>query len=410
MTAFLWTLGMLLAARLVRRQLALDRRLAASERRFRDFAEVASDWYWETDADDRITYVSDRFSASFGARARDVVGRGENDLIGGHIVTGEQLDAYRSALLRREEFRGIQIAHGERDGTTRYWSISGKPYRDGTGAFLGYRGVGADVTTLVAHAQDLQEAKDRAVAANRAKSEFLANMSHELRTPLNAIIGFSEMISRQMLGHEAIDRYSVYAGDIHKSGKHLIAIIDDILDLSKVEAGRAVLTEETVALDDVTDMLKTMLGSRFAENGIAFRCLLPDQPLAVVVDQHKFAQIFINLLSNAVKFTPRGGDVTLAVRRRADGGLAVSVRDTGIGIAAEDIPVVLSPFGQVESAFSRTHHGTGLGLPLAKSLAELHGGELNLESAPGVGTTVTVSLPAMRVASAAPQPLRSAGA
>jgi signal transduction histidine kinase len=171
-----------------------------------------------------------------------------------------------------------------------------------------------------------------------------------------------------------------------------------------------VLTEETVALDEVADMLATMLDPRFEESGIFFRQLLPDSPLAVIVDKHEFAQIFINLLSNALKFTPRGGEVVLAASRRADGSLVVSVRDTGIGIAAEDIPVVLLPFGQVESAFSRTHHGTGLGLPLAKSLAELHGGELNLESAPGVGTTVTVTLPAARVGIAAPEPARSTGA
>ena len=398
MTVLLWALGTLFAARLVRRQLALDRSLAASRRRFRDFAEVASDWYWETDAEDCITFVSDRFSASIGMHARDIIGGSESELIGSHIVTGDQQEAYRSALLRRDEFRGVQIIHVERDGTERYWSISGKPYRNGEGAFLGYRGVGSDVTALVQHAQDLQEAKDLAVAANRAKSEFLANMSHELRTPLNAIIGFSEMISGQMLGREALDRYSAYAQDIHKSGRHLIAIIDDILDLSKVEAGRAVLSEEEVALAEIAGMLGTMLAARFAESGISYRQLLPDGPVAVVVDRHKFAQIFINLLSNALKFTEQGGEVVLSAQRRADGGLSVSVRDTGIGIAAEDIPVVLLPFGQVESAFSRTHHGTGLGLPLAKSLAELHGGTLELESAPGVGTTVTVTLPAARVA------------
>ncbi len=403
MTVILWATGALLAARLVRRQLGLDRRLVASEKRFRDFAEVASDWYWETDQDDRITYVSDRFSSSFGERARNVIGRSESELIGSHVVTQEHKDAYRSALLRRDEFRGIQIAQDERGGVRRYWSISGKPYRDSEGVFLGYRGVGTDVTTLVQHAVDLQEAKDKAVAANHAKSEFLANMSHELRTPLNAIIGFSEMISRQMLGREAIDRYSGYAHDINRSGKHLIAIINDILDLSKVEAGRAVLAEEDVALDQIT----AMLGTRFLEMGIVFREILPDQPLTLVVDKHKFAQIFLNLLSNALKFTEMGGEVVLSARRRTDGALAISVRDTGIGIAAEDIATVLQPFGQVESAFSRTHHGTGLGLPLAQSLAELHGGELALESAPGVGTTVTVTLPAARVMASSPSGLRS---
>ena len=400
LTIALWAMGTAYAARLVRRQLALDRRLAASERRFRDFAEVASDWYWETDADDRITYVSDRFSASLGEWARDAIGQSESTLIGNYVVTPELRDAYRSALIRRREFRGIQISHDGPGGTRRYWTISGKPYRDVEGKFLGYRGVGADITALAQHAQDLQEAKDHAVASNHAKSEFLANMSHELRTPLNAILGFSDMIKGQMLGREAIDRYSAYAADIHKSGKHLLTIIDDILDLSKVEAGQTALSERTIAFSGIADTIHTMLSARFRDAGITFRQVMPEEPVAVIVDENKFAQIFLNLLSNALKFTDSGGEVVLGAQRRADGGLAIMVRDTGIGIAVDDIPVVLSPFGQVESAFSRKHHGTGLGLPLAKSLAELHGGRLYLESTPGVGTTVTVTLPPERVVSA----------
>jgi signal transduction histidine kinase len=243
----------------------------------------------------------------------------------------------------------------------------------------------------------VREAKARAERANRAKSEFLANMSHELRTPLNAILGFSDVIANRMFGEKDTGRYADYARDIHSSGAHLLEVINDILDLSKIEAGQMTLDDSAVALDEVVRELRTLLGDRASGERIAFILDLPQPSPVLLVDARKFVQILVNLLSNAFKFTPEGGSVTLHASHAADGGLDVSVRDTGIGIAAEDIETVLSPFGQVESAFSRRHHGTGLGLPLAKSLAEMHGGALTLQSTEGKGTTVTVHLPPDRI-------------
>jgi PAS domain S-box-containing protein len=397
MTVLLWAMGTSLAATLVRRQLALGGQLQSSERRFRDFADVASDWYWELDPLGRVTYVSERFGAVLGAPAKSVLLKDGAAFLRENAVSAEQRDLHLRAVAERREFRGLQVERKDAGGDSRYWSVSGKPNFDSSGDFLGYRGVGSDITAAVHDAQSLREAKVRAEIANRAKSEFLANMSHELRTPLNAILGFSDIIAQQSLGLEASDRYCEYAEDIHKSGRHLLAIIDDILDLAKIEAGHAQLVEREVDLERFAKTFQTLLGKRFREVGIDFRFDLPDPAPPILVDERKFSQIFINLLSNALKFTPCGGVVVLAARLEANGNLAIGVSDTGIGIAPEDIQTVLAPFGQVESAFSRRHHGTGLGLPLARSITELHGGTLELESKPGVGTTVTIILPRERV-------------
>jgi signal transduction histidine kinase len=243
----------------------------------------------------------------------------------------------------------------------------------------------------------LRQSKERAEMANRAKSEFLANMSHELRTPLNAVLGFSEIIMNKAFGPEAVDRYADYAGDIQASGKHLLAIIDDILDLSKIEAGHSKLEESEISVAKIVSRTRILLGDRFRRAGLKLTFDLPDPTLQLRIDERKLKQALVNLLSNALKFTPRGGRVTLAAVRGADGDFGFAVRDTGIGIAGQHIETVLSPFGQVESAFSREHHGTGLGLPLARSLIELHGGRLSLVSELNVGTVATLWLPAQRL-------------
>jgi len=396
LTVLLWALGTSFAARLVWRQLALGSRLVSSEQRFRDYADVASDWYWEMDASYRVTYISERFATMMGLSTELVRGVNAVEYLRDRTVSDEQREILLAALAELRPFRGIQIEYRAPDGTSRYWSISAKPHFGTSGRLLGYRGIGADITAPIKDGQILQAAKARAEAANRAKSAFLANMSHELRTPLNAILGFSDVIRRQEMGPRAVDRYSAYAADIHASGEHLLAIINDILDLSKIEAGQNDLVEREFGLNELAETLRTLLADRFAASGLAFNLEMPDPPLTIFADERKFAQIFINLLSNALKFTPRGGSVTLGARIEPDKALSIAVQDTGIGIAPEDFEAALSPFGQVESAFSRHHHGTGLGLPLAKSLAELHGGSLRLDSAPGAGTRVTVLLPPYR--------------
>jgi signal transduction histidine kinase len=251
------------------------------------------------------------------------------------------------------------------------------------------------VTREVRAQRSLEQAKDQAEMASRAKSEFLANMSHELRTPLNAILGFAEIIRDRLLGPIA-DRYAEYAHDIHGSGTHLLGIINDILDLSKVEAGRLELIEEIVDIQSIVKGVTLLLRERVANAGLTLKVELPDTLLLIRADERKLKQVLMNLLANAVKFTPAGGMITVWASIDAQ-GLIMEVRDTGIGIAPEDVDRALSPFGQVDSRLSRRYEGTGLGLPLARALAELHGGTLTLQSAPGQGTTVRIALPADRL-------------
>jgi signal transduction histidine kinase len=245
--------------------------------------------------------------------------------------------------------------------------------------------------------RELVVSTERAEAANLAKSQFLAQMSHELRTPLHAVIGFSELISHNVAPMPSAGLIAGYADDIMKSGRHLLELINSILDLSKVESGNASLSEYDVALDEVIRDSLVTVREQAIEAGVAVDTSLPEGLPTVHGDTTKLRQIFINLLSNAVKFTQRGGSVTVSGRREPDGGFAVIVADTGIGMDEAELGVAMEPFGQVENSFARSFEGTGLGLPLARRMAELHGGRLTLRSVKGVGTTVEVYLPASRI-------------
>ncbi len=252
----------------------------------------------------------------------------------------------------------------------------------------------------------LVAAKDTAETANRAKSEFLANMSHELRTPLNAIIGFSTMMREGMMG-PINAKYAEYAGMVCDSGTHLLAIINDILDLAKAESGKLELREEDVDIARVVALSSTIVREMAEKNGVTYDVALAEVMPHVRADSSKLQQILINLLGNAVKFTPSGGSVSLSAHPSADGGLVFEIADTGIGIPSDKIDVALAPFGQVDSRLARKYEGTGLGLPLTKRLVEMHGGILNISSELGKGTTVTVYLPGSLVESE--QMLKAAG-
>ena len=244
---------------------------------------------------------------------------------------------------------------------------------------------------------DISRAKEEADLANRSKSEFLAMMSHELRTPLNAVIGFSDLMRMETFGPVGSPRYRGYAGDIHDSARHLLSLINDILDLSKIERGSLKPEDEALDVRAAVQAVETLVKDR-AERGrvaLAFDC--PEALPALRADPRQFKQMLANLLSNAIKFTDPGGRVSVAVSCDPAKGYLFSVEDTGIGMAMEDIPKALAPFVQVDRSLARKHEGTGLGLPLTKRMIELHGGRLELKSALGLGTTATLVFPKSRI-------------
>jgi two-component system, cell cycle sensor histidine kinase PleC len=342
--------------------------------------------------DGRYVDVNDSFLRIAGLERDAVIGR-----------TVAELDVFPDPAFRRrlaETLRRDGVARDMetlvrgRGGELRTLSISAEVIRSDEQELL--LGVGRDITDRQREAEELRQSKEAAELANRSKSEFLANMSHELRTPLNAILGFSEVIREQLFGPIGVPRYAEYARDIHNSGEHLLQIINDLLDLSKLEAGKVELHEEALSLPRTVEDCLRLVRGRASGAGVALAVAVPETLPALRADARLLKQILINLLSNAVKFTPARGRVSVTARL-AEGAIEIVVADTGIGMSASEIKVALSPFGQVDGSLGRKHEGTGLGLPLARSLTELHGGSLRVDSSPGQGTTVTVRMPATRV-------------
>jgi two-component system cell cycle sensor histidine kinase PleC len=253
--------------------------------------------------------------------------------------------------------------------------------------------VKAKMALLAAREEQLNAAMVAADDADRTRSNFLALMSHELRTPLNAIIGFSEVIAGEMFGPHSVKRYGDYANDILGAGRHLLALINDILDLSKIDAGHLELHSEPVDLCALLQDAVKFLAGRAADGKVRLCLAMPDELPPVRADALRLKQVLLNLLSNAVKFTLPDGTVTIGACVAANGGIEISVADTGIGMAPDEIPIALEPFRQVSSPHARNVEGTGLGLSLAKALTERHGGTLSIESKRDVGTTVRIHLP-----------------
>lgn len=272
----------------------------------------------------------------------------------------------------------------------------------GLGTALAVLKMAVDISTK--RAEDLQRAHARAQDANHAKSLFLANMSHELRTPLNAIIGFSDIMKQRVFGSLGSEFYEQYVHDINSSGHHLLELIDDILDISKVEAGKLEPVPEVIDLSETLQSSLRYFTVTAANADVELVSNISDDGIRIRADRRMLRQVLLNLVSNAIKFTDAGGTVTV-LAESGQSEVRITVQDDGIGIAPENIPKVMEPFGQVDSAINRRYDGTGLGLPLANALAKAQGGEFTLESALGEGTTAAFTLP--RVINAAHEPVAS---
>ncbi|MCB1651529.1 MAG: PAS domain-containing protein [Alphaproteobacteria bacterium] len=300
--------------------------------------------------------------------------------------------AFHRALIEENDY-DMEFCIRRPDDETRFIRCEGRCARDESGEVIALYGIMQDMTERMLYESDLKKAKDAAERAYAAKTQFLANMSHELRTPLNAIIGFSEMIQQQLLGPVGTEKYLEYVGGIRESGQHLLDLISDILDMSKIEAGKYELDLEEISPDKIIKLALHMMEGRAHESGVKINLdCAPGENLKVIADRRAFLQILLNVLSNAVKFTSDNGQVNIACLERKD-YITIKISDNGIGIPANKLAAITRPFEQVSSSYAREHEGTGLGLAITKELIEMHGGTLFVESHVGIGTTVTIRLP-----------------
>ena len=374
-------------------QVAADA-LRDSELSMRDFAQMASDWFWEQDAELRFQSITGRAPMIAPGNKRRYEGKTRWELANPNPAD-ERWIQHRADLEARRPFRDFRYDNIGDDGNRHYLSISGNPIFDDAGTFRGYRGTGRDITAEVEAADELRRAKGAAEAANRAKSEFLANMSHELRTPLNAIIGFSELIRDQPFG-KISNQYEEYASEINEGGHHLLSFINDVLDMSKIEAGRYDLSDEEIDLGRMVRACVGMLKLRAKEGQVSVSCDPCVDKTIVRGDARAIKQVILNVLSNAVKFTPPGGTVSVCAEL-AGGDLALKITDTGTGIDEDALGHLFEPFRQANASIRRRFGGTGLGLAISRKLLMLHGGSVVIESRHGKGTTVRLVFPNARV-------------
>ena len=304
---------------------------------------------------------------------------------------GRIMQVFQRAMIENQDYE-MDFRINRPDGAICYVRCQGRCETDFGGEVVALYGIMQDITQDTMREQDLREAKDAAERAYAAKSRFLANMSHELRTPLNAIIGFSEMIQNQLLGPVGNDRYLEYIGGIRESGEHLLDLISDILDMSKIEAGKYKLDLEKFNLSKVIRMAVHMMEGRAIDSSIRLYCDIDSEDIQVIADRRAVMQIVLNLLSNAVKFSKPSGEVHITCQQN-EAHVRIQVSDNGIGIPSHKLQTIMKPFEQVSSEYTREHEGSGLGLAITKDLVEMHGGAITLESRVDEGTTVTIRLP-----------------
>jgi two-component system cell cycle sensor histidine kinase PleC len=356
-----------------------------------------------------ILHVNDMAAALFGLPADSVVGRSMREFYG----DADGRERFLNAIARNDGVAHLDLEMRRADG--------GRIWVSASGGRVKFRGVDSiiavinDITVQKLREADLAEAgrkmseqaadltrltaelrvkKHAAEAANAAKSSFLANMSHELRSPLNAILGFAEIVRDMHFGKDTVERYSRYGGHIHEAGTHLLALIDDILDLAKVEAGKLDLQSASFDVGELLEECASMVQSLAERRGISTRVTTPAIGLPLKADRRRVKQMVVNLMSNAIKFTPAGGRVELEAQELPEGRIAIAIADTGIGMNPEQVLLALQPFGRVEGSGNIDPTGTGLGLPIVRNLIEAHGGKLQMHSEPGKGTTARLLFPA----------------
>jgi len=390
-------LGFRGTARDVTEQTESSARAARLQNQLTQAIESISEGFALFDPEDRLVLCNEKFRLSFTRVADQIVpGSRFEDLIRAALEAGE----IAVPAGEREAWLANRLRMRAEPRTSFEVALSGKrwikvsDHRTADGSMVGVR---TDISDLKAREEALFAAKEAAEIASRSKSDFLANISHELRTPLNAIIGFSEIMREELFGPLGSPQYREYIGDVFDSAQHLLKVINDILDIAKAEAGKLDLVEDDVDIYRVVGAATRLVHERAQRGDVAIRMRLPPGLPALAADERKLKQILLNLLTNAVKFTPPGGAIEVAGRLAETGDFLLTVTDTGIGIAADDIATALASFGQVDSKLARKYEGTGLGLPLTNAMVKLHGGEMTIESEVGEGTTVTIRLPASRV-------------
>lgn len=378
---------------ILKKQQAAEEAYRRSEGTLRAFIDHAPALVALKHADGRYLLMNKQYTTQFGLDPAKAEGLDASNVFPKDLAKIFRDQECRAVETRQEVSEEHVIPHTDGDHVHLCTKF---PVIGEDGAIVGIGTFSTDITEQKATERRINDALMDAEQANRAKSEFLANMSHELRTPLNSIIGFSQVMS---LGKDfglSADKHLEYARDIQRSAEHLLQLINDLLDLSKIEAGQVTLNESEIDLPETLEQACHMLKTEAEAKALALTCTCEAGTPRLFADTRYVMQVVLNLLSNAVKFNIPGGRVDVAAKLEDDGRIAISFTDTGIGIAAEDIPLVLEPFGQAGTSSDRSHIGTGLGLSVSKQLVELHGGSLTLISAPGEGTTVSVRFPADR--------------
>ena len=374
-----------------------EERARESEARLRDAVNSMSDGFALFDADDGLMLYNKKFLQMV-PRAAVTIHEGVTyeDIIRASVAAGH----YPVAQGREEEFIAeCLVMHSSyaEPATVRLddgrWILCTE-HGTSSGGTVAVR---TDITELKQREIELQLAKEEADAANQAKSRFLANMSHELRTPLNAILGFSDIIRQEMLGIVGQPRYKEYADDIHVSGRHLLDLINDILDVSKIEAGAFRPNDENLDVDRIIDDCLRLVEQKASRKKLVLERELPKGLPQLKADERAVKQVLLNLVSNAVKFTPSEGTITVGAHVNGNSEFQISVSDTGLGMNEQDVELVMQPFGRLDSPWTQSEEGTGLGLPLSDMLMKAHDGELRIDSCPGEGTTVYAVFPENRI-------------